>query len=428
MTLQDYREDMAACVRCSSCKWLPFNQMRSSRFSHNCPSIDSHNFHCYSGSGRMNMGLSILEGRSRLTERVSEVIYACQLCGACDVACKTYREVIDLTEVLLELRSECVERGEIPLEHMAVIDSLKRENNMLGEPKDRRGAWAEGLGLKDVNRERAEVILHAGCRYSYDRELWPVLRGAVRLLQRAGVDVGVAGMEEACCGGRAYELGYRGEALNFAEDLASRVKASGASVLLTPCSDGYAAFRYLYPRMGVELRAEPLHLVQMLERLVAQGRLRPRKGQGLKVTWHDPCHLGRMSEPFLPEWKGDKRQRLRCWSRTGRRGIYEEPRRLLRALPGLQLLEMERIREWSWCCGAGGGVIDAFPEFAAWTARERLQEALSTGAEALVTACPWCERLFRDTARREGPDLQVFDLAELVLEACGEEVERHDGR
>ncbi len=304
MALDDYREDMAACVRCSSCKWVPFNQMRSARFSHNCPSINRFNFHSHSGSGRMNMGLSIMEGRSELTERVSEVIYACQLCGACDTTCKTYREIIDLTEVLLELRAGCVEEGQLLLEHMAVIDSLKQENNMLGEPKAERGAWAEGLDLKDINREQVEVMLHVGCRFSYDQELWPALRASVSLLQRAGVEVGIAGAEESCCGGRAYELGYRGEARNFAEDMQARVKASGASVILTPCSDGFAAFRHLYPRMGVELSAEPLHLTQLLDRLVRQGRLRLRHDVPLKVTYHDPCHLGRMGEPWLPEWTG----------------------------------------------------------------------------------------------------------------------------
>ncbi len=184
MALEDYREDMAACVRCSSCKWVPFNQMRSSRFSHNCPSINRFNFHSFSGSGRMNMGLSIMDGRSELTEKVCEVIYSCQLCGACDVTCKTYREIIDLTEVLLELRGKCVEDGQLLLEHMAAIDALKQENNMLGEPKAERGAWAEGLDLKDINREKVDVMLHAGCRFSYDKELWPALRGAVRLLLR----------------------------------------------------------------------------------------------------------------------------------------------------------------------------------------------------------------------------------------------------
>jgi len=418
MALADFRDDMMSCVRCSSCKWVPFNQMRSSRFAKNCPSICRHNFHSYSGSGRINMGLSLLEERSPLTEKVSEIIYSCQMCGACDTHCKVYREVIDINEVLLELRARCVEEGELVIEHMAVMDALKRENNMLGEPKADRGAWAEGLGLKDINTEKADVMFHTGCRFAFDRELWGAARSAVRLLQSAGLDVGFAGAEESCCGGRAFELGYRGEALNFFEDMLGRVKSSGATTLVTPCADGYAAFKYLYPMNGIELPVEVMHVSQVLEKMVDQGRLHPRAAVPLKVTYHDPCHLGRMGEPFLGGWQGDKRERLRSMSRTGKRGVYEAPRNLLRSIPGIDLVEMERIKQYSWCCGAGGGVIDAFPEYALWTAAERLEEAVSTGAEALVTSCPWCERMFRDSAEETGSGMRVLDLNELMLESC----------
>ncbi len=418
MPLDDFRDDMMSCVRCSSCKWVPFNQIRSARFAKNCPSICRHNFHSYSGSGRVNMGLSLLEGRSELTEEVAEVIYACQMCGACDTHCKVYREVIDINDVLLELRAKCVEEGRLIIEHMAVIDALKRESNMLGEPRANRGAWAEGLGLKDVNTEKADVMFHAGCRFSYDSELWGAARAAVKLLQAAGLDVGAALAEESCCGGRAFELGYRGEARNFFEDMLSRVKSSGASLLVTPCADGYAAFRYLYPLSGTPLPVEVAHVSQVLERLAGLGRLRPVREIDLKVTWHDPCHLGRMSEPFPGGWTGDKRDRLRGESRTGKHGVYEAPRNVLRSIPGIELVEMERIKQYSWCCGAGGGVIDAFPEFAAWTAAERLEEAGSTGAEALVTSCPWCEAMFAEAVEETGSSMRVLDLAGLMLESC----------
>lgn len=423
MSLADYRDDMMSCVRCSSCKWIPFNQMKGARFAKNCPSICRHSFHSYSGSGRLNMGLSLLEGRSPLTEKVSEVIYSCQMCGACDTHCKVYREVIDINEVLLELRARCVEEGQLVLEHMAVIDALKRDNNMLGEPKASRGEWAEGLGLKDVNTEKADVMFHAGCRFAFDGELREAARSAVRLLKAAGLDVGTAGAEESCCGGRAYELGYRGEAQNFFEDVLARVRSSGASVLVTPCADGYSAFRYLYPMSGVELPVKVMHVSQLLAEMTSSGRLHPERRVPLKVTWHDPCHLGRMGEPYLGGWSGDKRERLRVESRTGRRGVYEPPRDLLRSIPGVELVEMERIREYSWCCGAGGGVIDAFPEYAAWTAAERLEEAEATGAEALVTSCPWCERMFIDAAREAGSGMRVLDLNQLLVESClpGEE-------
>lgn len=418
MALADFRDDMMSCVRCSSCKWVPFNQIKSKRFAKNCPSICRHSFHSYSGSGRVNMGLSLLEGRSELTETVSEIIYSCQMCGACDTHCKVYREVIDINDVLLELRARCVEEGELVLEHMAVMDALKRENNMLGEPKAKRGEWAEGLGLKDINSETADVMFHAGCRFSYDRELWGAARGAVRLLQAAGLEVGIAGAEESCCGGRAFELGYRGEARNFFEDMLARVKSSGASILVTPCADGYAAFKYLYPMSGVELPVEVMHVSQVLERMVELGRLRPTESLDLDVTWHDPCHLGRMGEPFLGGWTGDKRDRLRPMSRTGKRGVYEAPRNVLRSIPGVRFREMERIKQYSWCCGAGGGVIDAYPEYATWTALDRLEEAAATGAEALVTACPWCERMFADAAAETGSAMKVLDLSELMLQSC----------
>lgn len=415
MALADYKEDMEGCSRCSSCKWVPYNQIKSWRFAKNCPSMMRYNFHSYSGSGRMITAHSTLLGRSELNDDVTEMIYKCQMCGACDSACKVYRDDIDLTEVLLELRAHCVESGQLLIEHMALVDSLKREDNVLGEPKAKRGDWAEGLGVKDINTERADIIFHAGCRSSYDEGLGQTVRGAVRLLIEAGLDVGIAGKEESCCGARAYELGYRGEAANYAEDMISRVKASGARTLVTPCSDGYAAFKFLYPRMGKELPCEVLHITEVLARAVAQGRLRLTSPVPMTVTYHDPCHLGRMAEPFLGDWHGDKLSRPMSMKRSGRKGVYDVPRELLKAIPGIELSEMERIREYSLCCGAGGGVYEAFPDFAAWAARERLEEAVATGAEALVTSCPWCETLFTEAAAETGSDLEILDLTDLII-------------
>jgi Fe-S oxidoreductase len=417
MALSDYRNDMEGCSRCSSCKWVPYNQVKSWRFAKNCPSIARYNFHAYSGSGRMIMGHSVMLGRSELNEDVTDIIYKCQMCGACDTACKVYRDDIDLTEVLLELRAHCVESGELVIEHMMMLDALKAEDNVLGEPKAERGDWAEGLGVKDINNEKADVLFHAGCRCSYDADMRDTLRGSVNLMLEAGIDVGIAGREESCCGARMYELGYRGEAANYADDMVSRVKASGAHTLVTPCADGFAAFRFLYPRMGKDLGCEVVHLSEFLGGLVSSGRLRPRREVPISVTWHDPCHLGRMGEAFLGDWAGDKLDRPMSMKRAGRKGVYDAPRDLLAAIPGLELTEMERIKEYSWCCGAGGGVYEAYPEFARWAAGERLDEAAATGAEALVTSCPWCERVFRDAAVETGSKLRIIDLAEVLIKS-----------
>jgi Fe-S oxidoreductase len=419
MALVDHLRDMEGCSRCSSCKWVPFNQIKSWRFAKNCPSITKHNLHAYSGSGKMIMGMSMVTGRSELNETIANIVYSCQLCGACDTACKVYRDDIDLTDVLLALRAYCVESGELIPEHMMVVDALKKEDNVFGEPKDRRGDWAEGLKVKDVGKDQAEVLFHAGCRYSYDTDLWETARGAVRLLTSSGVDVGIAGANEACCGGRAYELGFQGDSENFMDDMLSRVKASGASVLVTACSDCYAAFNYLYPRTHKNLGVEVYHITQYLEKLAGEGKLRFGKKIPKVVPYHDPCHLGRKGEAYTGDWKEDKLLRPMNLKRTGKKGVYDAPRNLIEAIPGLELTEMERIKGYAWCCGAGGGVLEAFPEFATWTAMERIEEALSTGAEALVTSCPWCLRMFRDAVEESAAGIEVYDLTELALMSSG---------
>jgi Fe-S oxidoreductase len=415
MGLKELQNDMEGCSRCSSCKWVPFNQVKSWRFAKNCPSITRYNFHAYSGSGKMIMANSILQERSRLNEAVADIVYHCQLCGACDAACKAYRDDIDINEVLLELRAHCVENGYVFPEHLDVVESMKRENNTLGELKKERGLWAEGLGLKNVNEEKADVMFHAGCNFSYDPGLRETVRGIVRVLLKAGVDVGIAGREESCCGGKAYENGYQSDGRTFADDMIRRVIASGADTLVTACSDCYATFLYLYARMGREMPVKVLHISQFMESLIQQGKIRFDKEIPMRVTYHDPCHLGRKGEPYTGDWSGrNKLERGEEQKRQGWFGIYDPPRNILAAIPGIELVEMERIREYSWCCGAGGGVLEAFPEFSMETAKERLEEAHATGAEALVTSCPWCENIFRETAKETGSDLKIYDVNDLV--------------
>lgn len=423
MTLQDYRIDIQRCSRCSLCKWLPLSQIKSWRFANACPSMVWGNFHAYSAGGRMIAALALLDGRIDYTDKLVEIVYQCQMDGACDVSCKVNRDM-DPLEVMLELRAKCVEEGQVLPAHMVMIESLRSNDNVLGEPKAERGKWAEGLDVKDITKEKAEVLYFAGCRYSFDRDLRKIARDAVSLLKTAGVDVAISGKEEACCGGRAFEIGYRGELIKYAEHNIETWNAAGVRTVVTPCSDCYGAFKFHYPRIGKGMNFEVLHITEYLDRLIKEGRLKPIKKVPLKVTYHDPCHLGRLSEPYIP-WEGVEKKVLgqviikdppREY-RRGTNGIYEPPRDILRSIPGIELLEMERIKEYAWCCGAGGGVKEAYPEFALCTADERIEEAKATGAEALVTACPWCERNFRDALERSGARIKLYDTVELLLEA-----------
>ncbi len=423
MILQDYRIDLQRCSRCSLCKWLPLSQIKSWRFANACPSMVWGNFHAYSAGGKMIAALALLDGRIDYTDKLVEILYQCQMDGACDVSCKVNRD-LDPLEVMLELRAKCVEEGQVLPAHMVMIESLKSDDNTLGEPKAERGKWAEGLDVKDIAKEKADVLYFAGCRYSFDQDLRKIARDALSLLMKTGVDVGISGKEEACCGGRAFEIGYRGELTKYAEHNMETWKAAGVRTVVTPCSDCYGTFKFHYARLGKEMNFEVLHITEYLDRLIKEGTLKPTKKVPMQVTYHDPCHLGRLSEPFIP-WEGVERKVLGQVIvkdppkeyRRGTSGIYEPPRDVLRSIPGLELVEMERIKEYAWCCGAGGGVKEAYPEFALSTADERIEEAMATGAEALVTSCSWCERNFRDALERSGANIKLYDVVELLIEA-----------
>ncbi|MBW1816749.1 MAG: (Fe-S)-binding protein [Deltaproteobacteria bacterium] len=427
MRLEEYHYEMSHCHRCSYCKFMPFQLMQSRRFAYNCPSIALRNFHSYSAGGRVVLGLSLLEGRLKeYTDTMRDVVFECTLCGACQSQCRTYNYNLNPIEVMQALRCHFVEQGEFVPEQMMIIENLKREDNVFGEPKQNREDWADGLVVKDANREKVDVLLHVGCRASYDQDYWPVARAAVALLKMAGVDVGIAGKAESCCGGRAYEMGFKGVFENLADDLVSRVKTSGAKALVTLCGDGYGALKQYYPLTGRSLDVEVLHITECIWRLIEEKRLQMKKDLPLTVTYHDPCHLGRRGEPGIP-WQGEyTRLEPHIFAPVpekpmylGLNGCYEPPRNILKAIPGVQLVEMERNRIFSWCCGAGAGVWEAYEELASFSASERIEEARSTGAEALVTACPWCERNFRDTVEVQGTEYEIFDVVDLAYKSMG---------
>ena len=424
MPIAEYKDQMLRCHRCSICKWVTLPQIKSSRFSAGCPSIREFNFHAYAGGGKVITALGLVEGLIDYTDEMLQTVWACQLCGSCDISCKTNMgEMVEPLDIIRELRMKCVEDGQLNAAHMVMVDSLKREDNPLGNLKADRGKWADGLDVKDINKEKVDVMMHAGCMYSYDEELWPIIRGAITILKDAGVDVGIAGSEESCCGGRAFDIGYRGEMEKYAEDMVGRVKASGAGILVTCCSDGYGTFKQLYPMVGQHFEGvEVLHITQYFDRLIKEGKIKLTEKVPMRVTYHDPCHLGRLGEPHTP-WDGTSKLVLNKLVitepkkdvRFGSNGVYDQPRNILAAIPGLDFVEMERIREYSFCCGAGGGVKEALPDFAISTAIERIEEAKSVGAEALVTACPWCKRNFKDALKETGDKIEICDVTELII-------------
>ena len=302
--LKDFSAQLERCARCSYCKFVPLPQIKSQRFSPVCPSIQKYNFHAYSAGGRIAIGLGLATDRISYTDKLLDVVYRCTLCGACDISCKAIMGgMLEPLEILQALRLSCVEDAQVLPQHMAVIEGLRKEDNMMQRSKAERGKWAEGLEVKDLTEEKAEVAFHAGCRLSFDAELWPVVRGWVNILKRTGTDVGIMGQEEICCGARAYEIGYLGELEKYASRNIKAFNRAGVKAVVTACPECYYAFKVLYPKIGKTMNFEVLHMTQYLDLLIRDRKIELTNRVPMTVTYHDTCHLGRLAEPYQP-WDG----------------------------------------------------------------------------------------------------------------------------
>ncbi len=418
MALEDYRGDMEICRRCSACKFIPLEMATGYEHVNVCPSISRYDFHTYSGGGRMAFQVAFLEGRVAYSDKLLEVVYNCQMCGACDVSCK-YGMDMEVIDPISEFRLRCVSDGHTLPVLDRVITGLKRQNTMVPGARTKRGNWAKGLDIKDYTQEKCDVIFHVGCRTCYDESLWKVAQNTVSLFHKAGVDFGIGWNNEVCCGGRAYQMGYKEDFLRQARSNMAMFQTSGAKTIVTGCAECYQAFYVLCEKFNLKGNIEILHTSQFLKRLIDTGKLNPGKNISLTVTYHDPCYLGRMGEPYI-HWQGKEIPgHIRVFDppkkfRRGTFGVYQPSRDILNSIPGLKLVEMDRTREYAWCCGAGGGVTETNPDFAAWTARERIKEAETTGATALVTACPGCEKSFSDAVKADGNTLKIYDIVELL--------------
>lgn len=423
MALEDYAGDMNMCCRCSACKFIPLQMIKGYKHAYVCPSISRYNFHFFSGGGRLNLGVAGLEQGFKYTPWYLSTVYNCQQCGACDVSCK-YGMDMEVLLPIQELRIRAVEDGHPHPTLARVVERMSKTGSMVPMEGAKRGDWAAGLGLKDASQEKVEVLYHVGCLTSFDRSMQKVAQATAKVLTTAGIDFGILGETETCCGGRAYEMGHKNDFMAQAKKSMEVIRATGAKTLVTSCAECYQAYKVLYDRFGLRNDSElkVVHTSQLIADLISQGKLKLSGRVELSVTYHDPCHLGRLGEPWI-HWQGKKVPGDRFIFdppkpyRRGTKGVYEPPRQVLKSIPGLVLEEMDRIKEYAWCAGSCGGVTDSNPEFAEWTAAQRLEEALCTGADALVSATPWGERLLREVAEKTGVKLGVYDIVELVAQA-----------
>ncbi len=333
----------------------------------------------------------VREATFGLTEIESEDIWRCTTCGRCPQRCP--RDVQQIKSGIA-LRRIATEYGVFPTSVKPVRTasaSLVGEGNPLSEERKNRAKWAEGLSVKTFT-EGMEILYFPGCYLSYDPRLKKVARATAGILNKAGVDYGILGPEENCCGESIRKTGEEELFRRLARENIKTFIDHGVKKILVSSPHCYHTFKNEYPDFMVHF--EIVHLSQYLFELIQEGRLKLNQTYGKKVTYHDPCYLGRHN------------------------GIFDEPREVLKKVPGLELTEMPDSRKDSLCCGGGGGRIWMETQKGERFSELRLEQAVGVGAEVLVTACPYCITMFEDSrltldlAER----LEVKDITEIIQE------------
>ncbi len=374
-------EEPLYCVRCGLCLSV-------------CPGYRQTLNETDSPRARVALVRAVKEGLlDAPDDQYSAAFFRCLLCGSCSFVCPSG---VAVDRILEMTRGELAHLGLLPEALASLDERIAQYRNISAENNEGRLIWADNLPTPPtgLGKERAEVAYFVGCVGSFFPRSYSIPQSLVQIFDRAGVDYALLGGAEWCCG---YPLAINGE-VEKARDLIAHnveaVKAMGARKVVLTCPSCFHFWKHAYPAaLGVdELGLEVQHASEFLAYLLETGQVKLRQVNET-VTYHDPCDLGR---------KG---------------GVFEAPRRVLQAIPGLRLVEMAENRGGSHCCGGGGNLESFAPEMSQAVARARIHQAADVGAAILVSACQQCERTLSNAARAERLRMRVKDITELVLEA-----------
>jgi len=338
----------------------------------------------------MSVQRMLHQGKSGLIDFEDGDIWTCATCGTCVARCPRGVDIIDFIKSLRKIIVK-LGVGYQPKSLHRVMGNLASVGNPFGEAPEKRGAWARDLGVKPFTKDM-ELLLFLGCYAGYDPQVRNVAQAIINILKKAGISFGILGSEENCCGESVNKVGNEDLFRKLAERNIKTFTENGVTTVLTISPHCYSTFKNEYPRF--EGHIEVIHSTQYLAELIEEGRLKFSKETKKKITYHDPCYLGRHN------------------------GIYDEPRRILNSIPGVELIEMPHSRENSLCCGGGGGRMWIDNRKDKGFAHVRLQQAIATGADTLAVACPYCMLTF-DASNLANSDstIEIKDIAELVWEA-----------
>jgi heterodisulfide reductase subunit D len=363
------------CIKCSSCKYGYKN------FEKSCPSGEKFLFESYWASGRIRLIRGILLGDLEWSDELKDPIFACTTCGACMDSCQAPHAdyIVDMIEALRELAVQHIG----PADRQELLVSRCEENcNPYGEANFDN----EDLKKKFCLPNKAEWVYFIGCTSNYRQQ---TLRDAtLRFLKKANVNFTL--IDEHCCTSPMIRTGQTSIVKDYMRYNINEIKKTGASKVITSCAGCYRTLMQDFEKFGEHYDFEVFHSIELVKRLLDEGKIKFKSSYSKTVTYHDPCHLGRHM------------------------GIYELPRDIYKQIPGLNLVEMKRNRNFAWCCGAGGGVKIGYPDWAIEISKERLKEATETGATILSSTCPFCRTNLSDSASVYKFEIEVLDLMEIL--------------
>ena len=326
------------------------------------------------------------------TNHLAQILYSCTACKNCEIQCPL-RFNVDILNMITAAKSEMVEMGKVPNAVKEFLENVQRQGNPYGNSRAKRGEWMAGTKVEQYQGQ--DYLYYVGCEGSYDTRAQQMARALAKVLQKACVSFGVLGNEENCDGNEVSKLGEEALFEMLAEDNIARFKSLGVKRIVTLSPHSYNAIKNDYPKYDGNF--EVLHYTQLLQNLINEGKLSISGKLNTRVTYHDPCFLGR--------WNGE----------------YDAPRAILNSIPGVQLIEMEKTKDGALCCGGGGGnfYIDSLGGSEDSPARRRVREANETGANVLAVACPNCLTMLEDAIKAEGLEgnLAVKDISEIAEEA-----------
>lgn len=394
--LNTYKENWTMCGdQCAACYYrgplIPheWNKLPPPEWTtpfHRCPSYEYFNFRAYTAAARGIMASRVFDDEQfPVNDDLLHIIYTCASCGICAEICRSRQPHMGT----LALREELVRRGIARPEQIEKIDkNIEQTGNMFGAKKAPN--VVEGIPATGEN------IYFAGCTARFQEP--NIIKATIEILKRAGMDIAYLGEEERCCG---FIPGHDGNTWLLEQQAVQNVEAlkkAGARQVIISCADGYKAFKIDYPQIVGELPFKVIHVSELFAKLIDEKKIKFTKEINKKVTYHDPCFLGRYCK------------------------IYDEPRKVIESIPGIELVEMERNRRWSYCCGSGAKVVsNCYPEYSAATTKDRLLEG-KRAADTIVTACTSCVSTMNKAAKKQGIDIEVCDISVLLAEAMGIEL------